>query len=162
MYKRKSSGSSNALLNKVDNLRHQPAIPGTDVGNRNMDVIKRALTAVKDLLTPERVEVMAMEGMSQWTICGLYECGVNTINETPELLEAFNKGRANIAKQLRSGLINDALVDNNIGVKLYLDKIYSKEDDTKKVELSVSSRPLENVPTEQLLEIDYEDSDEQE
>jgi hypothetical protein len=129
--------------------------------DKNLAVIRAAMTPMKEHLTPDKVEEMAATGMSQWTICSLFECQFSTISDTPDLLAAFNKGRAQVGQRIRSELVKDALENNIVPVKLYLDKIYSKEDDTKKVELSVSERPLENVPTEQLLEIDFEDSDEQ-
>jgi hypothetical protein len=131
--------------------------------NSNIDVIRQALIPFKTLISPERVEKMAREGLSQWTIASIFECQYTTIDNNPELMTAFNKGRADFAQRTRAKVIESAFENNVVPAQIYLDKIFSKEEDIKKVEVSVSTRPLENIPTEQLLEIDIdEDTDKQE
>jgi len=111
-------------------------------------------------LTPAKVEEAASKGLARKVICNLFSVAETTINDDPELLEAFLKGRATIGSQIRGKLVENALDDNSMPALLYLDKIYGGDNVVQQVEMKVSQSPLENISDAQLLEIDLnEDTD---
>lgn len=120
----------------------------------NLNVIQQEIVAPQELLTPKIVETLAEQGLSRPVIAGLYRCAVGTIYNTPELDEAFLKGRGTIAKKLRTQLVEDALYNDSMPAKLYLDKIMGGDVEQKSLAVTVTQTPLENVSTEKLLEID--------
>lgn len=129
---------------------------------KNVAVIQQALKAPKDQLTPKLIEELAKQGLSSTTICHLYNARSSHINDNPDLREAFDKGRSEIASRIRSSLISDALEKDNLQAKLYLDKIYGGDTEVKKLEVSVANRPLKDVSTGALLEIEFTVPDEDE
>ncbi len=150
---------SGKLLNKVVNNSHPTVSKSTSVSDRNLEVIKQALSPLKELLTPERVEELASDGISSVVICHLHKCASGYIDNDPILRAAFDKGRGGIAQKIRTSLIEDALVGNSLPAKIHLDKILSKEDATR-VEVTVKTNPAEEVPIEVLLEYDVREDDE--
>lgn len=128
--------------------------------NANLAVIKSQLVKPREALTPERVEQMAAEGLSRHVICGLLGVHFTTIVNDPLLEAAFNKGRSEIGSKVRAKLVEDALYNDSMPAKLYLDKIMGGDIEQKALAVTVTQSPLENVSTEKLLEIDDgQDSD---
>lgn len=110
-------------------------------------------------MTPEKVEQLARSGVSLKNICGLFQKSFNHISDNPLLLDAFNRGRATVSSRIRSRLVDAALEENSIQAAIYLDKIMGGDVTTENVNLTVSQRPLEDVPTDQLLEISLKHDD---
>jgi len=125
-----------------------------DARNANLAVIKAALVPPRQAVTPEMVETMAYEGLSSSVICGILGVQYSYITDRPELLAAFAKGRSTIGSKIRASLIEDALENNLLPAKIYLDKIYGGDVEQKNIAVTVTQPPLENIPTEQLLEFD--------
>jgi transcriptional regulator with XRE-family HTH domain len=123
---------------------------------RNLAVVGEELKArhKKKLLSPTTVELFAQHGLSIKSIANLLGTQSITIQNDPEMLAAFEKGRANIGSVVRAAIIDDALNKDLLTAKLYLDKVFNKEDHVQEVNLNISQTPLENIPTEQLLEFD--------
>jgi hypothetical protein len=128
---------------------------------RNMEVIAQELSKKKkDYLTPTNVEKLASHGLGIKVIASLYGEVSTDITQDPILMLAYEKGRSNIASQVRASIIDDALNKDSLTAKLHLDKVFNKEDHTQDINLTVSQRPLENISDEQLLQIDLDDTNE--
>jgi len=128
-----------------------------DARNANLAVIKSQLVHPRKAATPDVVESMSSEGLSKKVICGLLGIGEYYIDERPELLDAFNKGRSEIGSKIRIKLIEDALLNDSMPAKLYLDKIYGGDIEQKNLAVTVTQSPLEKVSDAALLEIDLND-----
>jgi len=127
---------------------------------RNLHLIGEHLKhpTKRAMFTPEAIEILASHGLAIKTIASMFGHLSTTITNDPEYLAAFEKGRSQIASKIRASLVEDALNKDLISAKLYLDKIYNKDEQTQEINLNVSQRPLENVTDEQLLQIDLDDS----
>lgn len=130
-----------------------------DIINRNLAVISQELSIRHSLeLEPKVVYEFACLGISKFKICDLYHCDHNYIDEDPALLAVYNQGRANIGTKVRSSIIVDALDKDILQAKIHLDKIYNKEDaSVHQVDVTVNQRPLEEIDTNNLIEIMYKD-----
>lgn len=129
-----------------------------DLLKRNLEVIALELKNQNNLmLEPRVVYDMAVAGLSERTICRLYRMDNKTIVDNPELLYEYNRGRAHIGSQVRTALVDDALNKDLPYAKIHLDKIYNKEDNVQQIDVTVAQKPLENISTEQLLSLDFDD-----
>jgi len=123
----------------------------------NLAILAGALTPQKSFLEPAKVEQLAAEGLSKKVICNLFSCAEHTITDNQELLAAFEKGRAQIGQRIRKALLDDALLNDSMPAKLYLDKIYGGDIEQKNLAVTVTQSPLEKVSDAALLEIDLND-----
>lgn len=128
---------------------------------RNLNVISTALTErpVGGTLTADEVEILASHGIAKQAICSLFKRNKMLIDQTPELLDAFNKGRASIGARVRTSIIDDALNNGSLPAKIHLDKIFGGDIETKRVEHSIAKNPADEVPVDVLLDIEW-DNDE--
>ncbi len=151
--------------NKPPNINSPTAITlptsTSESVQRTLDIIQQELEidALKNYLTPERVEDLASFGVSNKHICSLHSKPYNFINDDRELREAFDRGRARVGTKIRTKIVEQALEQDNLTAMIHLDKIYSNEGQTQQVEVSVKNDYLDAVPTETLLEIMYKESD---
>ena len=120
----------------------------------NIAQLQAVAMTPKRFLTPDIVEKMASQGLSKSVIAGLCSSTWAAVSEDPKLEEAFNRGRSEIGQRVRTALIEDALEKDLLPAKIYLDKIYGGDVEQKNLNVSITARPLENIPTETLLEFD--------
>jgi hypothetical protein len=131
-----------------------------DLIKRNLAIIAQELTNQHHLvLQPRVIYDLAVLGLSQQSICRLYKMGDHTIEDNPELLYEYNRGRAKVGTKVRSAIMDNALEKDNLTAQIYLDKIYNKEDNVQQIDVTVTAKPLENISTEQLLSINLDDND---
>ena len=107
----------------------------------------------------DTIEEMARTGSSIQTICGIFKISKETFYNNPAFLTAFNSGRANLAHRLRGAIVEDAFENNILQAKLYLDKMLGGDNETVNITATVEAKPLESVPTDNLLEIMYSEKD---
>lgn len=117
--------------------------------SNNVAVILAQLNIIQP--TPETVENLAASGVSVKNICGILGKHFSYLNEHPLMLDAFNRGRATVGSRVRARLLDAALEENSMTAAIYLDKIYGGDAVVSEVNVNVTSSPLENVSTEDLL-----------
>jgi hypothetical protein len=71
-------------------------------------------------------------------------------------LAAHREGRSECGSRIRAAIVEHAM-NGSLDAQKYLDRIMGGDVDTQNVNLNVSQRPLENVPTENLIEIAMKD-----
>ena len=71
------------------------------------------------------------------------------------MLEAFNRGRAQLGSRVRSKLIEAALENNNIQSAIHLDKIYSGDAPASEVNVNVTASQLSTVSDEDLMRVAF-------
>lgn len=131
---------------------------------RNMDVIAQELknqVKKKNFLTPANVELLASHGLGLKIISNMYGENTTDISNSPELMAAYERGRALIGSHVRASLVDDALNKDILQAKLHLDKVFNKEEYTQDINLTVTQSPLKDVTNEQLLQIDLDDNPDQ-
>jgi len=129
-----------------------------DLVKRNLEVIALELKNHRSLLLEaSAVFDMAKAGLSHVSICRLYKMAEDTITQDPTLLYEFNRGRAQVGTKVRTAIIDNALDKDNLTAQIYLDKIYNKEDNVQQIDVTVTSKPLETINTEDLLNITFTD-----
>lgn len=126
---------------------------------RNLRLIADNLPGTKpppkrSLFNPKNIEMCAEQGLSMESAAGIFGHATVAIIHNPEMLEAYKRGRSKAGSLIRASLMDDALNKDILQAKLHLDKVLNKEDNTQQVNLTVTKSPLENIPTEQLLEFD--------
>lgn len=129
------------------------------------ELIEYRKTGVKPamIVDVETIEEMARTGSSIQTICGIFKISKETFYNNPAFLTAFHSGRANLAHRLRGAIVEDAFENNMLQAKIYLDRMLGGDNETVNINATVEAKPLEAVPTDNLLEIMYraEDSSKQ-
>jgi hypothetical protein len=100
-----------------------------------------------------------MMGISRINTCQLFNIDPRKFDENPEWREAWEKGRGEVGTRIRASLVNDAIQNDNLTAKIYLDKQLSGEQtETAKVVVNVNTK-LEGVSTEELLNITFNEID---
>lgn len=120
--------------------------------DRNIELIKAALV---DTTSPENIEELASLGITKVMIANLLRKDLDFINKDPELIAAFNRGKATVGLKVRASIVADALEKDMLPAKLHLDKVLNSEAQVQHVELSVKNETLKDVPTEDLIDIMY-------
>jgi len=105
--------------------------------------------------SPEMIENLAASGISLKNICGIIGKNFSYFSEHPEMKEAFDRGRATVGSKVRARLLDAALEENSMQAAMYLDRIYSGDTVASEVNVNVTSTPLENVSTEDLLNVAF-------
>jgi len=129
-----------------------------DTIKRNLAIISQELGNQHHLiLQPSAIYDMAKAGLSMQSICRLYRIDTNTLTDDLNLRREFDRGRAAIGSQVRASLVDDALNKDMPYAKIHLDKILNKEDNVQQIDVTVTSKPLETINTEDLLNIIFTD-----
>ena len=125
------------------------------------ELIEYRKTGVKPkiIIDPAMIEEMARVGSSAQTICGVLGINRDTFDKNDAFQAAFKAGRANLAHRLRGAIVDDAFENNSLQAKIYLDKILGGDSETVNINATVTPKPLENVPTDNLLEVMYRAED---
>jgi hypothetical protein len=123
----------------------------------NVAIILNQLNVVKGTyqITEEQVELLGSSGVSVHNLCKIFKKSFGFLNENPNLLAAYEKGRATLGSKVRTTLVDSALENNNITAAIYLDRILSGDQVASEVNVNVTSSPLENVSTEDLLNVAF-------
>lgn len=123
---------------------------------KNLSVIGKCLSQYgqQRFFNEAAIELMAEHGLTLKVIASLHGKLCTDISGDPVLMAAYEKGRSNIAARIRASLLNDALNKDLPYAKLHLDKVLNKEDTAQNVNLNITQTPLENVSTEELLNLD--------
>lgn len=124
-----------------------PQVITDDVKN-NLEVLINSFTG-----SAAQIEELAALGISTRNIARL--CGMDEtyIFDNPTRLAAYHRGRANVSSRIRSSIVTDALENNSLQAKLYLDKIMGGDVVQENINLTVQQQPLRDIPTEDLIEI---------
>lgn len=127
--------------------------------DRSLALIREQTAEYIDLfkVTPEHVHDLAASGLSMKAIAHLMHKDHAFISKDPILQNAYNQGRALIGAKVRASIVSDALEKDNLTAKLHLDKVLNNEAQVQQVEISVKNDTLNDVPTEQLIDIMYKD-----
>lgn len=102
----------------------------------------------------ELVETLGRSGVTVKNACSLLHKSFQYFDENPTMLEAFNRGRANLGSRVRSKLIEAALENGNIQSAIHLDKIYSGES-VSEVNVTVNTPQLSAVSDADLLRVAF-------
>lgn len=124
---------------------------------RNMALLAAAQIDydTQNFLDARRVEELASYGVPARNICALFGKEFMAINNDPELWAAFNKGRAGIGAKVRASIVDQALEKESLTAMIHLDKVFNNDQQAQQVELSVKNDILNDVPTEDLINIMY-------
>lgn len=127
--------------------------------SNNLQVILDNLTTKPQLeCTADNIEFLASKGVSANVICGLFQKSKTYIYDNPEMLEAFNRGRSNVASRIRAKIVDEALENNSMQAAIYLDKVMGGDTTTENVNVTVSQQPLKDISTEDLLSVTFKES----
>ena len=128
----------------------------TETQSNNIIAIIDALTVSKGLgITVETVELLGASGVTVKNACALLHKSFQYFDENPTMLEAFNRGRAQLGSRVRSKLIEAALENNNIQSAIHLDKIYSGDAPASEVNVNVTASQLSTVSDEDLMRVAF-------
>lgn len=118
------------------------------------ELIEYRATGVKPqrILDVDVIYSLAKIGVSIKNICGLFKVSEETFCNNAAFLSAHQQGRSECGTRIRAAIVEHAM-NGSLDAQKYLDKIMGGDVDTQNVNLNVSQRPLENVPTENLIEI---------
>jgi hypothetical protein len=119
----------------------------------NVAVILSQLAFVQP--STEMIENLAASGISLKNICGIIGKNFSYFSDNPTMKEAFDRGRATVGSRVRARLLDAALEENSMQAAMYLDKIYGGDTVASEVNVNVTSTPLENVSTEDLLNVAF-------
>jgi len=92
-------------------------------------------------------------------VCGV---GMTFLTEHKNYHDAWKLGRAEVAARISASLVEDALVNDVLNAKIYLDKTMNAGEATQSVQIEHSLKPvnpLEAIPTKNLLDIMYHEDD---
>jgi hypothetical protein len=92
-------------------------------------------------------------------ICGV---GMTFFTEHKNYHNAWKLGRAEVGAKIRASLVEDALVKDVLNAKIYLDKTMNAGEAVQSISVEHSvkqANPLENVPTQALLNVLYKEDD---
>jgi hypothetical protein len=101
---------------------------------------------------------LARLGVSIKNICGLFGISEETFCNNQTFLSAHRSGRSHLATANRAAIVEHA-ANGSLDAQKYLDRYLGGDVVQESVNLTVSPRPLESVPTEQLIEIVYDEKD---
>lgn len=129
---------------------------GSAPASKNLQVILDNLKTKPQLeCTAENIEFLASKGVSANNICGLFQKSKTYIYENPEMLDAFNRGRSNVASRVRAKIVDAALEENSMQAAIYLDKVMGGDTTTENVNLTITQQPLKDISTEDLLNVTF-------
>lgn len=109
------------------------------------------------IIQPGQIKELAENGNSISTICSLFKISRETFHKNSAFLTEFYEGRGQVARLIRQQLVDQALHENSIQAMIYLDKILGGDAETVNINATVTARPLEDVKTEDLIEIAFKD-----
>ena len=99
---------------------------------------------------------LARLGVSIKNICGLFGISEETFCNNPTFLSAHQEGRSHLASMNRAAIVEHA-ANGSLDAQKYLDKLIGGDVEIQTLNMNVTARPLEQVPTENLLEIVLKD-----
>ena len=99
-------------------------------------------------------------GVSMSNAADLFGISREKFSSNLDWLENWQRGRAECGAQIRASIVEDALENNNLMAKIYIDKIIGgdKESPTALIQVNVNSE-LGQVSTEDLLNVVFEEKD---
>jgi len=99
-------------------------------------------------------------GVSMKNCCDIFGISQDKFYNNMDWVDNWNRGRAEIGSKIRASIVADALEENNLMAKIYLDKIMGgdKESPTALIQVNVNSE-LGQVSTDDLLNVVFEEKD---
>lgn len=110
----------------------------------------------KRILDVDVILSLAKSGVSIKNICEIFNITQETFCNNSAFLSAHREGRSLCGASVRAMIYQHAQ-NGSIDAAKYLDKILGGDIVEEKVNFSFSNRPLENLATENLLEIVFEE-----
>jgi len=114
----------------------------------------------KMIIDESYIYKLAQIGVSIDNICGLFGISKETFLNNAAFLTAHRQGRSQLASRNRAAIVEHA-ANGSLDAQKYLDKLIGGDVETQSVNLSVGQRPLENIPTENLLNVVFKEEKDQ-
>ena len=131
----------------------------TDTASANVSNIQVILNELSEdkglLLTVDTVEMLAASGVSVHNVCKMFRKSFSYLNEHPNLLAAYEQGRAQAGARMRGTLMDAALEGGNIQSAIYLDKILSGDSVVSEVNITVGQSQLSTVSDDDLMKVAF-------
>ena len=144
-----------SIVSNIENDTINSGIPAETLHTNNIATILEALDNRAITITPEYIEILGRSGVTVKNACSLLHKSFQYFDENPTMLEAFNRGRAQLGSRVRSKLIEAALENNNIQSAIHLDKIYSGDAPASEVNVNVTASQLSTVSDEDLMRVAF-------
>ena len=114
----------------------------------------------KRVVNADALYMLGRAGVSLKTCADVFQCSIEFIVRDEHLHGAWSNGRAEIAGRVRSLIVEEAVENKNLQAQIYLDKLLSGESVKQQLDISVSSSgQLEQISTEELLEVGFTEVD---
>lgn len=110
----------------------------------------------KRILDVDVIKSLAKIGVSIKNICGLFNVSQETFCNNPSFLNAHREGRAEIGSKNRAAIVEEA-EKGSLQAMIYLDRYLGGDTEVQTVNMTVTARPLEEVPTENLIDVVLKD-----
>jgi len=101
---------------------------------------------------------LARLGVSIKNICHLFGISEETFCNNTAFLSTHQEGRANLATANRAAIVAHA-ANGSLDAQKYLDKLIGGDVEVQTVNMSVTARPLEQIPTENLLDVVFKEDE---
>ena len=98
-------------------------------------------------------------GVSLSNACEIFGISKEKFSSNMDWYENWARGRAECGAQIRASIVEDALEKDILNAKIYIDKIIGGDQVTDKLQVNVTNTQLENVSTEDLLEVMFKQQD---
>lgn len=97
-------------------------------------------------------------GVSLKNAADIFSISEDKFYSNPDWLENWQKGRAELSSRVRAAIVDQALEQNVLNAMIYLDKIIGGDSPADQLNVTVTNvSNLENVSTEDLLDVMYRD-----
>ena len=97
-------------------------------------------------------------GVSLRNAADIFEISEDKFCSNPDWLVNWQKGRAELSSRVRAAIVDQALEQNVLNAMIYLDKIMGGDSPADQLNVTVTNvSNLENISTEDLLDVMYRD-----
>ncbi len=123
------------------------------------ELIEYKATGVRPKMVIDETYIykLATLGISIQNICGLFGVAEANFHRNPAFVSAHQEGRSKLATANRAAIAEHA-ANGSLDAQKYLDKLIGGDIELTTVNMNVTARPLEQVPTENLLEVVFKET----
>ena len=111
----------------------------------------------KRILDVDVIYALAKTGVSIENICGLFSYSRESFCNNDAFLTAHRNGRSECGIRIRASIVEHAR-NGSLDAAKYLDRITGGDIIQENVNLSISQRPLDQTPADNLLEVIYREN----
>jgi hypothetical protein len=105
---------------------------------------------------------MGSIGVSLSNVAAIFDLSLEKFSSNQDWYESWARGRAECGAKVRASIVDDALEKDILMAKIHLDKVLSgdKIGDNTYVQVNVSNNNLDQVSTDELLNVAFKEKDE--